>query len=304
MNSCSLLIPCHNAAQYLPRLWETIRSQTIPFDEILCYDDGSTDNTAEIAEQLGATVIRSKVCRGAAFARNRLAEAATCSWIHFHDADDTLHPEFLEQTKAKIQSGIDVIVCHADWVEEITRDLLIPRRYRQQALEEDALAATITNPIGVISCLYRKAVFLSIEGFNESFQCWEDADLHVRLAAIGARFSVVDTVLAYSLRHDRGLSRNQVNCAQCRLQLLQTYADQFEGLHSSIAAEAEQVAIHALMQLRDLQTARRAVELCLSLGQRPPTTQNPMLKVLKAFLPTLQMLYLQQWIRNPKFFSI
>ncbi len=48
MNSCSLLIPCHNAAQYLLRLWETVQAQTVPFDEIICYDDGSTDNTAEV----------------------------------------------------------------------------------------------------------------------------------------------------------------------------------------------------------------------------------------------------------------
>ncbi|BAU13884.1 family 2 glycosyl transferase [Leptolyngbya sp. NIES-3755] len=300
MSTCSLLIPCHNAAQYLPRLWETIRSQTVPFDEILCYDDGSTDNTAEIAEQFGATVIRSEVCRGAAFARNRLAEAATCSWIHFHDADDTLHPEFLAQTQARIQPEIDVIVSNVDWIDETTQEILIPRRYSQQALEENALAATLTNPIGVIGCLYRKAVFLSIAGFDPSFQCWEDADLHIRFAAAGAKFSVVETVLAYSLRHDRGLSRDQLACTKCRLQLLQNYAEQFGSLHRLIAEEAERVAVYLLIQKHDRQTAQQAVQLCLSLGQHPPTTQNPILKLLKAFLPTLQSLYLQQCLRNPK----
>ncbi len=300
MTSCSLLIPCYNAAHYLPRLWETVRSQTVPFDEIICYDDGSTDNTAEIASNLGAKVIRGEVCRGAAFARNQLALAATTPWIHFHDADDTLHPEFLAHTKARIQPDIDVIVCNADWIDEVTQQLLIPRRYNPQDLEENALAATLTNPIGVISCLYRKESFLWIEGFNQSLQCWEDADLHIRFAAAGVKFSVVEAVLAYSLRHDRGLSRNQLTCANCRLQLLQAYAEQFESLQSLIALEAEQVAIAALFHLQDLRTAHRALCLCQSLGLRPPTTQNPILKAFKMFLPTLQALYLQQWLRNSK----
>ncbi|MBW4444605.1 MAG: glycosyltransferase family 2 protein [Plectolyngbya sp. WJT66-NPBG17] len=301
MTTCSLLVPCHNAAAYLPRLWATVQAQSVPFDEIICYDDGSTDNTAEVAQQLGATVIRGDVCRGAAFARNQLAQAATCDWIHFHDADDTLHPEYLAQTKAKIQPEIDVIVCDADWIDEATQQLLIPRRYTQQELDKNALAATLTNPIGVISGLYRKELFLSIDGFNESFQCWEDSDLHIRLAAAGAKFSVVEAVLSYSLRHDRGLSRNQQICSNCRLQLLQIYATQFESLRSLIALEAERVAIAALLQ-RDLQMAQRAVQFCISIGQRPPTTHNPILKALKVFLPALQALYLQQWMRNPKLF--
>jgi glycosyltransferase involved in cell wall biosynthesis len=299
MTFCSLLIPCHNAAQYLPRLWETVQAQTVCFDEMICYDDGSTDNTAEVATQLGATVIRSQVCRGVAFARNQLAQAATCPWIHFHDADDTLHPEYLAQTKSRIQPDIDVIVCHTDWIDEVTHQLIIPRRYTQHALDENALASTLTNPIGGISCLYRKEKFLEIAGFDESFRCWEDADLHVRLAAAGAKFSAVEQVLVYALRHDRGLSSDQLACTKCRLRLLKSYAEQFEELRPLIAEEAERVASSLLVHWRDWKTARQAVQLCLFLGLRPPTTHNQFLSLVKSFLPEIVALYLQQIIRNP-----
>lgn len=304
MNTCSLLIPCHNAAQYLPRLWETVRSQTVPFDEIICYDDSSTDNTVEVATELGATVIRGETCRGAAFVRNQLAQAATCNWIHFHDADDTLHPEYLALTKARIQSNLDVIVNHSDWIDETTHKLLIARRYYQQDFNQNAIAAALINPIGVISCLYRRDAFLAVGGFDESFQCWEDADLQVRLAANNARFGVVEQVLAYSLRHDRGLSSDQSACASCRLRLLKSYAEQFIDLRDLIAAEAERVAIDALIRLKDRQLTDQALQLCVSLGLNPPTTHNRFLQIAKRFTPRIPVLYLQQFIRNPKPFFI
>ena len=90
--TCSLLVPCHNAAAHLPRLWETVRAQAKPFDELICYDDASTDRTADVARTLGATVIRGDTNHGAAHARNRLWQAAHGEWVHFHDADDLLDP--------------------------------------------------------------------------------------------------------------------------------------------------------------------------------------------------------------------
>ena len=84
----SLLIPCKNAAGYLPRLFEGVRAQSRPFAEIICYDDNSTDATCEVAEGLGARVIKAEgPSTGPAKARNRLAMAASAPWIHFHDAD-------------------------------------------------------------------------------------------------------------------------------------------------------------------------------------------------------------------------
>lgn len=300
MNSCSLLIPCYNAANYLPRLWKAVQEQTVPFDEIICYDDGSTDSTADVARELGAKVISGHTCCGPAYARNQLAKASKCDWLHFHDADDTFHSNYLERVKSQIRENVDVIVCNADWVDAETQKLLIAWRYKQGELEVEPIKYTVSHPIGIINVLYRKDSFLSVNGFDESMRCWEDADIHVRLAAAGAKFSVVEEVLSISLRHSRGISANQLMCWNCRLQFLKKYAHDLAPLALPAILEQLEVASVNLLNLGDKKAAREALRLCQSLGGYPPATRNPVLKMLKVFIPSFWLLQMQQLLRNFK----
>src|SRR5690349_18353005 len=98
--SLALLIPAYNAEPYLPRLLDSAAWQSEPFDEIWVYDDCSTDNTVALAEQYGARVLRGDVNRGCSHGKNQLAAATACDWIHFHDADDELMPNFVERARA------------------------------------------------------------------------------------------------------------------------------------------------------------------------------------------------------------
>jgi len=92
MSRIDLLVPCYNAAPYLKRLMDSVRAQTVPFANIICYDDGSSDDTSRAAQDLGLEIIRGEINRGPAFARNSLIERARSDWVHFHDADDLLIP--------------------------------------------------------------------------------------------------------------------------------------------------------------------------------------------------------------------
>lgn len=304
MNTVSLLIPCYNAENYLPRLWETIEEQTVPFDEIICYDDGSTDNTVAVATALGAKVIGGSERKGPAYARNRLAEAASGTWIHFHDADDILHPHYLEKVKTQTNQDVDVIICNADWIDEKSwllrkeYNIWIARHYKDQDLKYEPLKATLINPIGVISTLCRRKTFLDLNGFNERYTCWEDGDFHVRLAAAGARFTVVEEVLAYSLRHNRGISAQSQYCNRCRLELLEEYAKEFGvSLHETIASQLEGIA-SAMIICHDYQYAKQALRLCKNLGAHPPTSNNIIIRILKNLLSPLSAMRIQMFIRK------
>lgn len=108
----ALCVPAYNASGHLPRLLESAREQKVDFDEILVYDDCSTDNTAEIARSYGAEVIVGETNQGCTVGRKRLAKHATTDWVHFHDADDMLYPNFVEQAHTWMQKEAppDVVI--------------------------------------------------------------------------------------------------------------------------------------------------------------------------------------------------
>jgi len=227
----SLLVPCYNAEPYIANFLRHISSLSRPFDEVIFYDDGSTDCTHNILLLNGQQVIQGKTNRGPGYARNRLAEAAKCSHIHFHDIDDEFVPEFLQLVDEVFAvSNPDVVVGDADWIDAFSRESIINWRYDDKELQRDPLAYWISHPLGIINTAYKKASFLKVKGFNEQLKCWEDADLHVRLAASGTTFVAINQVLAFSLRHQNGISADQLSCWDCRLSFLKKYLEDYRQM--------------------------------------------------------------------------
>ena len=289
--SASLLVPCYNAATFLPRLWETVRAQSLPFDEMICYDDCSTDATAAVAQSLGATVIRGQPNVGPALARNRLWQAARTPWVHFHDPDDLLRPDFLTRMSARATDAVDAVICDADWQHENERRTFLRWRYSESALLADPAAYLLEHPVGGINGLYRRAALEQIGGFNARLLVWEDADLHVRLALAGARFAVVAEPLVIALRRNDSLSAPLARNWRNRLSALEDYArlSAPPSFARALGAEAERAA-SAFALLREPADAALAVDLCRRLGVHPPTSPHLAIRLLKPFVPAVTLL--------------
>lgn len=285
----ALLVPAYRAARYLPAFAEAARAQTVPFTEWRCHDDASGDDTAAVAGRLGFTVTVGLSNQGPSHARNRLARECSAEWIHFHDADDLFAPDYLAQALAAADPHCDVVLCDSSWELETTRERIIHWTYQQAPYDADPLGYITTHPVGVISALIRRSAFLAAGGFDESARCWEDADLFVRLAETGARFRMLERTLVTSLRHDRGISRDQHHCDHCRLRFLKGYASrQPRSNRPHIADEAEKL-IARFLRHGDTDAAREALSFCRELGLRPPTTQNRLLRLLKPIVPALRL---------------
>jgi GT2 family glycosyltransferase len=301
MSKISLLVPCYNAAKYLPRLMQSVRAQTVHFSNILCYDDASTDNTCEVARELGLTLLRGETNRGPAFARNRLLDAAQGEWIHFHDADDLLDPLFVEKMSALLTATVDVAVCNMDWVVESTRELEIPWRYSAEELAQDPLDANLRNPVGVIACVFRTECLRRIGGFDERWRTWEDANLQVRLSQAGARYLLHSETLVIGLRHGSGASSNSALMSECQIDLLETYARTLpERYRATIAAEAEKLAAWLLYTRLHSQVVERCLRLCRTLDWRVPSTSQPLLRLARLFLPARWLLAWQMRHRRSR----
>lgn len=111
MTTVSVIIPCYNAGPFLGETLDSVLAQTYPPLEVLVIDDGSTDESAEIAEAYGPPVrVIRQANQGESVARNRGIEQAEGEWIAFLDADDVWKPEKLKKQVAEIAEDV-VCVC-------------------------------------------------------------------------------------------------------------------------------------------------------------------------------------------------
>src|SRR5437588_128820 len=110
--SVSVVVPVRNGRKFLAQGLETVLGQTLPPGELIVVDDGSTDDTAEIARGFGARVISNSGC-GASAARNTGVAASRADIIAFLDHDDLWEPPKLERQIALMveQPGLSYAWC-------------------------------------------------------------------------------------------------------------------------------------------------------------------------------------------------
>jgi glycosyltransferase involved in cell wall biosynthesis len=97
VETVTIAIPVFNGAQYLSEAIESAQEQTRPADELLVWDNASTDQSVEIAlGMLPPTSVRaSERNMGAVANFNRAAKAATTEWFAWLSSDDRLQPDYL-----------------------------------------------------------------------------------------------------------------------------------------------------------------------------------------------------------------
>lgn len=114
MNTITLIVPAYNEGPFIDRAIQSIRNQTVPFDQVILIDDHSTDGTREkIIAQTDFIRIEHPDNRGVSAARNSGLEQATSDWVTFLDADDELLPTACE----KMHVAIDNLSGFTDWFQ-------------------------------------------------------------------------------------------------------------------------------------------------------------------------------------------
>jgi len=191
----SLLIPAYNAVGVLPDIIADARAQNPPFKEILVYDDASTDDTARVARELGASkVIEGGANKGASFARNRLFEASSSHWIHYHDADDRLAPEYMSVVQSLAPANNEIVLCSATSWSAVTGRF--GSVFDVTALDGCTdLNRLLYSRFLMGSGLYPAHLIRKVGGFREDLRGAEDYDFHIRLFLAGGRWRAIPQVL-------------------------------------------------------------------------------------------------------------
>ncbi|HBJ34691.1 MAG TPA: hypothetical protein DDZ51_08000 [Planctomycetaceae bacterium] len=192
MPSISVIIPAYNRAQLLPATLRSLIHQTVPADEIIVVDDGSTDGTAEVAESFGnpVRVIR-QANAGPGAARNRGFAESTGEFIHFFDSDDVASLNKHEvQLQTLLETNADISYC--PWVKGlIVGNEFIPESavLQKRGLPRGNLIKALLTSWSVVphACLFKRQIVEKAGGFPTDITAVEDQMMFLRCLLQGAR---------------------------------------------------------------------------------------------------------------------
>ena len=194
----SIVIPAYNSEAFIGGVVRSCLGQTVSDLEVIVVDDGSSDGTAAIVEEISGSDGRLSLIRqrnaGGAAARNRGAEAASAGFLTFNDADDLLMPRYLETVWRGLSASPDAGFAYTgiwaldDRPRRIQRVPALPRFAPPHDLPptiDSLMSAMIEENFITGSRTIRRSAFEETGGYDASFRFVEDYDLWLRMIARG-----------------------------------------------------------------------------------------------------------------------
>lgn len=142
----SLIIPIYNVANYLTRTLESVKNQTFKDFEVICVNDGSSDNSADIAKSFADTDERFRLINqentGLSGARNTGLKNARGEYIMFLDGDDYYHKQCIEialNAIKKAQTDICVFDYTRVTVQDVISDVIFDKEPEIKYIKNPAL---------------------------------------------------------------------------------------------------------------------------------------------------------------------
>lgn len=200
----SVIIPLYNKAPYIAKAIESVLGQTYRDFEVIVIDDGSTDQSLEVAktfENKSITII-SQPNSGVSTARNNGVKLAKHPYICFLDADDWWHPTFLEEMKRLITDFPDAGIYGSGYYivkngQERIAPIGVPQGFERGIIDYcEVYAKTLCMPLTSISVVIPKHIFDEEKGFKSQLKFGEDFDLWIRIA-LKHKAILVNKPLAY-----------------------------------------------------------------------------------------------------------
>ena len=216
----SIVIPCYKQAELLPDAVESVVAQTLTDWELVIVDDGSPDDTEQVAEALAARhptknirVVRQDNA-GLSSARNAGIAVTRGEYVLPLDADDRIAPTMLERTHRLLEENPRVAIAYTDIRRFGDDDTIVRVR------EFSPLILPAVNYFSYCS-LYRREVWEAVGGYNSNMvHGYEDWDFWVGAVEHGYRARrIPDPLVEYRIRGGTMYSRALLRHAELRSQL-------------------------------------------------------------------------------------
>ncbi|MGA2887717.1 MAG: glycosyltransferase [Terracidiphilus sp.] len=193
----SIVMPAYNASPFIAQAIESVLTQSWRDFELIVINDGSTDNTLDLAEKYAAQDARVKVFshtnKGTAPTLNRGIELASGEWVFLMHADDLMRPTRLERQLAFIQGHpeLAVVSCLVRHIDSKNRVIGKDnsKLFTHESIEKLVAANELIGFNHPATALRRSAV-LAVGGYRQAFWPAEDIDLWNRLVEKGYKMLV------------------------------------------------------------------------------------------------------------------
>jgi glycosyltransferase involved in cell wall biosynthesis len=180
----SILVPCYNQGIYLKETIQSALASSYRPLEILIINDGSTDNSLALAQELEnqhpEVRVLDQANTGVTKARNAGIAAAQGQYILPLDGDDLISPAYIEQGLAILATRpeVKVVYCQAEKFTDSGRKPWKLKPFSLQQLAKDNMI--------FVSALFRKADALAVGGFSEDMKLGrEDWEFWIKLLKNG-----------------------------------------------------------------------------------------------------------------------
>ncbi|GAP10770.1 glycosyltransferase [Bellilinea caldifistulae] len=218
----TIIIPAYNQGYYLGEAIQSCLNQTYPNIEIIVVDDGSTDNTQEVAHSYNNPKIKYlyKQNGGLSSARNAGIRAASGEYLSFLDSDDMFLPPKIEllMDKFKANPELGFVAGHALLIDQ--RGKVIPKKF-ETFLPSPIQNLILGNPFHVGSVMIKKEWQEKIGYFDETLRSYEDWDYWLRLAIEGCNMEVVPVAVSKYRFHTGQMTRNGEQMTTANLAVLE-----------------------------------------------------------------------------------
>ncbi len=233
----SIIMPTYNRAALLPSVIASITSQDFHDFELLVVDDGSTDQTVNLVNDLHAQDPRIRLVplpenKGIGFARQAGIQQAVGAYLALADSDDLW-------VAGKLRRQIDILEAHpeidflfADFLNinhvsgreypgfqhcaaGMRRLVTLPLEPGLYAVQEGIASGILEDDfLAVATLVFRAAVLQKTGGYNGELRSAADHEFGFRAAACGARFAFLDCPLIYRHVYSDSDTANTINANQ------------------------------------------------------------------------------------------
>jgi len=196
----SIIMPVKNGSNYLKEALEAIKLQDVDM-EIIMVDDGSTDDSVQIAKNYGCEIVTHDVCRGLVASKNSALKVAKGQYTMFHDHDDVMNCNVLPQMIEALQEDQKTYAVMAKLHDFFSPELSDLDKQKVE-LRKEAYFGLFSG-----ATLIKKEAFDIIGLFDESLKAGDIIDWSAKMKENNLEVKKIDLVSVNRRIHNTNFGR-------------------------------------------------------------------------------------------------